>query len=251
MQRVVPGSVMSGTTTPVACGRTLAATTAGGLEVRVCRLDRQVLVEDAQEAPEVGVAPLPAGPFALLDDRVDGQPRGGQVGDRDQLRPSEVLLGGLGVRRPDEQALRAEAPDQVLEAGLDRSVELADRVELLEMGDDLVGLVVGQCHGLLDRLEPLGVLDVHPLGPLEEGEMTERGLTERQQLDPDAGRIAVRRHREVRAGEARRGADGRQQVLDQREVEHLLLADAQQRLAPALDRGERLGRQPFIDGLLE
>ena len=70
--------------------------------------------------------------------------------------------------------------------------------------------------------------------------MAERGLAEGQQLDPDAGRIAVGGHREVRAGEARRGADGRQEVLDEREVEHLLPADAEQRLAPALNDGERL-----------
>ena len=108
-------------------------------------------------------------------------------------------------------------------------------------------LVVRQRDGLRDRLEPLGVLDVHPLRPLEEGEVAERGLAERQQLDPDAGRVAVGRHREVRAGEARGGADGRQQVLDERQVEHLLLADRQQRLAPALDRGERLRRQPLVD----
>ena len=149
-------------------------------------------------------------------------------------------------RRSVPEALR-----QVLEAGLDRSVELADRVELLQVRDDLVVLVVGQRHGLLDRLEPLGVLDVHPLGPLEEGEVAQRGLAERHQLDPDAGRVAVGRHREVRTSEARGRADGRQQVLDEREVEHLLLADRQERLAPAVDRGKRLGRQPLVDLLLE
>ena len=110
----------------------------GGLEARVRPLDLEVLVEDAQEAPEVGVAPLAAGPLALLDDRVDRPPRGREVGDRDELRPAEVLLGRLGVRRPDEQALRAEPLGEVLEAGLDGPVELADRVELLQVRDDLV-----------------------------------------------------------------------------------------------------------------
>ena len=144
--------------------------------------------------------------LALLDDRVDRPPRGCQVGDRDELRPAEVLLGRLGVRRPDEQALRAKAIGQVLQAGLDGPVELADRVELLQVRDDLVLLVVRQRDGLRDRLEPLGILDVHPLGPLEEREVAERGFAEGQQLDPDAGRVAVRRHREVRA---RRGAGRR------------------------------------------
>ncbi len=69
----------------------------GGLEARVRPLDLEVFVEDPEQAPEVGVAPLAAGAFALLDDRVDGPPRGCKVGDRDELRPSEVLLGRLGA----------------------------------------------------------------------------------------------------------------------------------------------------------
>ena len=112
-------------------------------------------------------------------------------------------------------------------------------------------VVAGQRDGLADRLEPLGVLDVHPVRPLEEGEVAEGGLTERHQLDPDAGRVGVGAHREVRPGEPRGGPDGRQQVLHERQVEHLLRADLQQRLAPALDRGERLGGQPLVDRLLE
>ena len=87
-----------------------------------------------------------------------------------------------------------------VEAGLDGSVELADRVELLEVGDDLVMFVVWQRDGLGDRLEPLGVLDVHPLRPLEEGEVAEGGLIEGHQLDPHPGRVGVGGHREVRAG---------------------------------------------------
>ena len=110
----------------------------GGLEARIRLLELEVLVEDAEEAPEVRIAPLAAGPLALLDDDVDGAPCGREVGDGDELRPAEVLLGRLGVRRPDEQALRAEPLVEVLQAGLDGPVELADRVELLELGDDLV-----------------------------------------------------------------------------------------------------------------
>jgi ferredoxin len=56
--------------------------------------------------------------------------------------------------------------------------------------------VLGQRHGLRDRLEPLGVLDVHPVRSLEEGEVAEGGLAERQQLDPDPGRVGVGGHRE-------------------------------------------------------
>ena len=108
-----------------------------------------------------------------------------------------------------------------------------------------------QRDGLLDRLEPLGILDVEPLGPFEEGEMPERGFPEGQQLDPDTRRVAVGGHREVWAGEPGPGTDGRQEVLDEREVEHLLLADLQQRVAPALDRLERLRRDALADALLE
>ena len=140
-----------------------------------------------------------------------------------ELRPPEVLLGRLGARRPDEQARRAEPRGEVLEAILDGPVELTDRVELLEVRDDRVVRVVGQRDRLRDRLEPFGVLDVHAVRPLEEGEVAEGGLAEWHQLDPDAGRVGVGGHREIRPGEARRGPDGGQQVLDQRQVEHLLL----------------------------
>ncbi len=214
-------------------------------------LELEVLVEDAQQATEVGVAPLATGSLALLDDGVDRLLRGSEVGDGDELRPPEMLRGGLRARGPDEQALRAEPLVQVLEARLDGPVELADGVELLQVGDDLVVLVVRQRDGLRDRLEALGILDVHPVRPLEEGEVAEGGLAERHQLDPDAGRVRVGGHRKVRSGETRGRADRRQQVLDEREMEHLLLADLQEGLAPALDGDERLGCQTLLDLLLE
>ncbi len=132
-----------------------------------------------------------------------------------------------------------------------RAVELADRVELLQLRHDLVRPAMRQRDRLLDRREHLGVLDVHPLRPLEEGEVAQGRLAERHQLDPHPGRVGIGGHREVRPGEARGGADRRQQVLDEREVEHLLLGDLQQRLAPALDRRELVRRQPLVLGLLE
>ena len=142
----------------------------------------------------------------------------------------------------DEQPIRADPALEMLESHADRPVERADRLELLEVGDDPVLVVVLEGGGPLEGLEPLGVLDVHALGPLEEREVAERRLAEREQLDADARRVGVGRHREVGAGEARRRADRRQQVLDEREVEHLLGADLEQRLAPALDRDELLRR---------
>jgi hypothetical protein len=67
----------------------------------------------------------------------------------------------------------------------------------------------------------------------------------------DARRVGVGRHREVRAGQARRRPHGGQQVLDDGEVEHLLLADRQQGLPPALHRRELLRRQALVHLLLE
>ena len=177
---------------------------AGGLEVRVCPLQLQVLVEDAEKAPEVSVAPFPPGTLALLDDRVDGPLRRRDVGHANELGPPEVLLARLGIRRPDEQALRAKPLGEVLKAGLDGPVELTDRVELLQVGNDLVVLVAGQRDRLRDGLEPFGVLDIHALGPLEECEVAEGCLAERHQLDADAGRKAWAGIGKL--GRARRGA---------------------------------------------
>jgi hypothetical protein len=55
----------------------------------------------------MGALPVPAWAFALFQDLVDGALRAGQAGDRDQLRPAEVLGGGLRPRRPDEQPVLA------------------------------------------------------------------------------------------------------------------------------------------------
>ena len=99
MQRVVPGSVISGTRRRSAAAGRWPPRPAGSARSRVGRLELEVLVEDAEEAPEVGVAPFAAGALALLDDRVDRAPRGREVGDGDELRPAEVLLGRLGVRQ--------------------------------------------------------------------------------------------------------------------------------------------------------
>ena len=118
MQRVVPGIGDERDHDP---GRLLSDVGchdgSRGLEPRVRPLHLEVLVQDAQEAPEVGVAPFATGPLALLDDRVDRTLRGVEIGHRDELRPPEVHLGRLGVRRPDEQALGAEPSGHVFQAG--------------------------------------------------------------------------------------------------------------------------------------
>ena len=80
-----------------------------------------VLVENGDELAEVGVAPVAARALALLQDRVDGPLRRGQVGDRDQVGPAEVLGRGLGPRRADEQPLLPVLVGQAGKAGLDRA----------------------------------------------------------------------------------------------------------------------------------
>ncbi len=140
---------MSGIGTPVACRRTLAATTGrAGSKLGSARLIARYSSRTLEQASEVGLAPLAAGPLALLDDRVDRSRCRRQVGDGDELLPPEVLLGRLGVRRPDEEPLGSDPIGEMLETGLDRPVELADRVELLQVRDDLVALVVRQGDGL-------------------------------------------------------------------------------------------------------
>ena len=80
--------------------------------------------------------------------------------------------------------------------------------------------------------------------------MPERLLGERQQLHPDPGRVCVWRQREVRPLERRASPDGGQQVLDEREVQHLLLGDVDD-LAPPAPRGrELLRRQPLVVAVL-
>ena len=56
--------------------------------------------------------------------------------------------------------------------------------------------------------------------------MSERLLAKRQQHDLYPCRKRARRDREVGSREVRPGADRGQQVLDERQVEHLLLGDA-------------------------
>jgi len=63
-----------------------------GLASRSCRYSSRIATKLAEmRGPPVPGAP----PLALLQDLVDGPLRRGHVGDRDQFRPAEVLLGGL------------------------------------------------------------------------------------------------------------------------------------------------------------
>ena len=99
--------------------------------------------------------------------------------------------------------------------------------------------------------EALGVLTLHPLGPLEIQKMLQRLVTKRQQIQLDRRREVTRPLREVGSSERGRGADCRGQVGDQRQVQHLLDRDAVQRLAPPIDNLCLLGGETFVGALFE
>ena len=81
--------------------------------------------------------------------------------------------------------------------------------------------------------------------------MTQRLLTERQQRDLHPGRIPPRQDRQVRALEMRRRADRGQDVGGQRQVQHLLLDDIDQRGLPRLHPRELLRGETLAGGALE
>ena len=220
------------------------------LEVRVRRLQLAVLVEDSDELAEVGVLPVTARPFALLEDRVDCPVGRGEVGDRDELRPVEVVARRLRSRRADEQVPLAELLRQVVDPVLDRAVEMPERREVLRLGNDVA--LRHQRHRLVHRcVDPLCALQLHALGALEEHEVAQCRLAERHQRQVDAGGIVPRRCGQVRAGEVRSRADRRQQVLHEREVEHLLGCDMRDHPSPAKHRLERVGGETLVFALLE
>jgi hypothetical protein len=73
--------------------------------------------------------------------------------------------------------------------------------------------------------------------------MPQRLLPERQQGQLHAGRIVVSRLRQVGPGQVGRGADGRQQVVHQRQMEHLLGGHVRDARPPALNRSELVAGQ--------
>ena len=207
------------------------------------------LVQDGDELAKMSGFPVPARALALLQDLVDGPLRRGQVGHRDQFGPAEVLLRRLGPRRPDEQPLLAVLGAQVRETSLDRPVHVPDRREVLPARHDVAGHHVR--HRAAERCEPVAVVQVHALGTLEEHEVPQRLLPERQQRQVNPGGIVAGRVGEVRPGQVRRGADRGQQVLHQRQVQHFLRGDVRDDLAPAPGGGQFFGREALALVLLE
>lgn len=222
---------------------------AGRVEVRIGFLQVQVLIQDGDELTEMGVLPRPPRALALVQDLVEGLAGGGQVGDRHELGPTEVGGGGLRLGRPDEQALLTVLGRQVIEPLLDRAVQVADRGEVLEAGHDVTRFQEG--GGPPDRRQSVGVVDVHPLRTLQEHEVAESLLPERQQGQLDSGGVVVGRLGHVRPAQVGGGAHRREDVVDQGQVQHLLGGDMRDLLAPAayhlhLDTGEA-----FVGALLE
>jgi hypothetical protein len=225
-------------------GSLASGTSSSRVEGRVGLAEVEVLVEDLDELAEVRVLPVAARPLTLLQDLVDRALRARHVGHRDQLGPAEVGLGGLGLRRAGEQLLLAELAGQVGEPLFDGPVQVAYGGEVLGARDDLAVLHGG--GGAAERGHPVRVGEVHALRALEEHEVPQRRLTERQQGQVHAGRVVGGGLREVPPGQVRGRADGGQQVLHQRQVQHLLGGDVRDVLAPALRRlgfflGEALG----------
>ena len=192
---------------------------------------------------------MPARALALLQDLVNGPLRRGQVGHRDQFGPAEVLLRRLGPRRPDKQPPFAVLGAQVRETGLDRPVHVPDSGEVLPARHDVAGHHVR--HRAAERGEPVAVVQVHALGTLEEHEVPQRLLPERQQGQVHPGGIVTGRVGKVRPGQVRRGTDRGQQVLHQRQVQHFLRGDVRDDLAPAPGGGHFFGREALALILLE
>src|SRR5205807_4398465 len=134
---------------------------------RVLLLEHAVLVQDTQELAVVRLLPVAARSLPLLDDRLDGLHRRGKVGDGDQRRPPEVLLGGLGLGWTDEDLLLTVAGDKVPEALLDPTIEVADGGEVLLLRHNLVE-VHGWCwYGRAGHLESGRVGERHALGAFQ------------------------------------------------------------------------------------
>ena len=154
----------------------------------------------------------------------------------------------LRRRRPDEQLLGAERRREPGEADVDGAVEVPDRREALRRWDDVV--VGHERPRAADRDLGIGIVERDAFGALEEEEVAQGVLAERHERDLHAGGEVLRRRREIRPAQVRRRADRSEEVLDEREVQHLLLRDGQDRRAPAVHGRELLGGEPLVDPLL-
>ena len=197
------------------------------------------------------VTPVSARALALLHDDVDGRPRRSQVGHRKELLETLIRGGRLCLCGTDEEAGLPHPLHQPCDPLLDRPIQVPNRLEVLHVGPDLIGLVMRQLASLCHGGEAPGIGHIHAFGAFEECEMAKGFLAERQQRHLHPGRHGVRGQRPVRPRQSRRGTHRRQQVLDDREVQHLLLPDVDQLPAPAQDLRQQLLRHTLGSGLLE
>jgi hypothetical protein len=172
----------------------------------------------------VCLLPVPAGTFALLDDLVDGGLRGGEISDRDQLRPAEQPGCRLRAGRAHKQRALAEPGGEGGESSFDAAVQMADRHELLSMWHQLAG--VERFQWWRGRNKAFGVLALHAFRPLQIEEVQQRRLAERQQVQLHAGGEVARPAGEVGPAERGSSPDRRHQIGDKRQVQHLLDSDA-------------------------
>ena len=151
--------------------------------------------------------------------------------------------------RADEETALAQAIGEVPQAVGDPAVQVPNRGVILGVREVLVWR--NRLTGRLYWHESLCVHPLHPLWTLQEEEVGQSRLTEREQAELDARRKVVGPAREVRPCERRGGPDCRHQVRDECEVEHLLHSDALQDGAPPIDRRELLCCQALLDTLLQ
>src|SRR5262249_23765092 len=81
--------------------------------------------------------------------------------------------------------------------------------------------------------------------------MTERSLAERQEGQRDSPWVATGRGGQVRSAEVGGRTNAGQQILDERQVQHLLRRDVRNRPPPAFDYLQLGRRYVLLDSLLE
>src|SRR5262247_3900224 len=150
----------------------------------------------------------------------------------------------------DKEVSLAELLRQTGDALLDRTVEVSDGGKVLHLRNDIA--LREQRQRLMDRrVDPLRALKLHALGALKKHEVTQRGLAERHQHQSDASRKVTRWGRQFRAVEVRSRTDCRQQVLHQRQVQHLLRRHVGDDPPPSANSIEFRGSELFFTVLFE
>ena len=213
------------------------------LERRVGGPQVKVLVEHSLEATEVRARDVAGGTLTLLHDGLKRSQGGLEVAHRLQLLPPERVRSRLRPGWTDEQPGLAEAVDQAAQTVPEGAVQLT-------LGDEGLrpGLQLARRHrrrAVPRVVEGFGVLHRHIHRALEEHEVPQRVLAERQQRELDRRRVTLGAVRIVGAGDIRCGSDRGQQVVHHRPMQHLLRGDGQQHTTPAFNRLELADRESW------